>query len=246
MTSPRMAYDPSIVDDGARRRCCGLELGAAVAILSLALAHAASAETVRERTVDVAGTPVFVLEAGEGTATVVLLHGGRFSSATWRQLGTLARLAAEGFHVVAVDLPGYGRTPASDLAPGRFAELLLAALSPQPVVLVSPSMSGRFSLPLLATDPASVAGFVAVAPVGIPELLPRLRGLEVPALLVWGEEDRVVPPQQADLLAAALPNSRKVILDGASHASYLDQPDRFHDELVSFARSVLRGAAPKE
>ena len=44
--------------------------------------------------------------AGERGLTVLLLHGMRFSSATWVELGTLHVLAALGYTAVAIDLPG--------------------------------------------------------------------------------------------------------------------------------------------
>lgn len=229
---------------GSDRRSRPGAVGFALLSVTLALGGAAagSSSTIRERTIEVGGTPVFALEAGDADAgTVVLLHGGRFSSATWRELGTLDRLAAAGLRALAVDLPGFGRTPASELAPADFAVRLLEAVGSEPPVLVSPSMSGRFSLPLLAARPEALGGFVAVAPVGIPEHASRLDEVTVPALLVWGREDRVIPLEQATRLAASLRRSRTVVLEGASHPCYLDQPERFHQELVDFALQVLGG-----
>lgn len=225
------------------RSCPGPVAGVVLAVaLAVDVSSAGASSAIRERTLDVGGTPVFALEAGDATAgTVVLLHGGRFSSATWRELGTLDRLAAAGLRALAVDLPGFGRTPASELAPADFAARLLEAVGSEPPVLVSPSMSGRFSLPLLAARPEAVGGFVAVAPVGIPEHASRLAEVTVPALLVWGGEDRVIPLEQASQLAASLRRSRTVVLEGASHPCYLDQPERFHQELVDFAMQVLAG-----
>src|SRR5688572_25069784 len=52
------------------------------------------------------------LEAGpEGGLPVLLLHGQRFHSKTWKELGTLDRLAKEGFRAIALDLPGFGASP---------------------------------------------------------------------------------------------------------------------------------------
>ena len=48
------------------------------------------------------------------------------------------------------------------------------------------------------------------------------------------------PVARADELAAALKNSRKLILKGAQHAAYLEQPEIFDAALVEFARSVSR------
>jgi pimeloyl-ACP methyl ester carboxylesterase len=191
--------------------------------------------SVTELQVDVDGSRVHLLHAGpEDGEPVLLLHGARFSSQTWRELGTLEALASRGYRAVAVDLPGYGRSTASELEPEAFLDALLEALGPQRPVVVCPSMSGAFALPLAAHHPERLAGLVAVAPVGIEQNLEALRGSSLHALLVWGENDQVVPLAAADRLAAALTDVRKVVLPGAGHACYLDAPERFHVELLDF------------
>jgi abhydrolase domain-containing protein 14 len=173
-------------------------------------------------------------------ATVLLLHGAAFDSGTWEELGTLAVLAGAGFRAVAVDLPGFGASKAARADPDHFLESLLPALGVERALIVSPSMSGRFSLPFLLAHPERVAGFVPVAPVGAVDYAERLHGCRVPALVVWGERDRVFPPSQARTLAAAFADARVLMLPGARHPAYLDQPEIFHRELVAFAKQVLQ------
>ncbi len=185
------------------------------------------------------GKRLHLLAAGNPQGRPVLfLHGARFSSETWRQLGTLELLARQGYHVLALDLPGFGDSEDAGIPPKELLADLLPLLSDRPVVVVSPSMSGRFSLPLVVERPSRVAGFVPIAPVGIPEHLERLGGSRVPTLIVWGEKDKVIPPRQAERLAKAMPASRRVILDGAAHPCYLDRPIEFHRELLQFLASL--------
>lgn len=68
----------------------------------------------------------------------------------------------------------------------------------------------------------------------MPVHLDRLKGSQVPALIFWGENDRIIPLRQAESLARAMTNSRKVVLEDASHPCYLDQPFEFHRELLQF------------
>ena len=139
------------------------------------------------RFVTVRGARLHVLEAGApGDVTFVLLHGARFSAETWRELGTLERLAGRGFRVVAVDLPGYGESPAAELADEELLPALLEVLEIDRPVVVAPSMSGRTALPVVADRPELLSGFVAVAPVGIPDHVARLEGSTLPTLAVWG------------------------------------------------------------
>ena len=81
-------------------------------LLLLVMVDVMAAQTpITIRDVTVAGTALHYLEAGpSGAMTVLLLHGARFTSETWRELGTIAELADAGHHVVAFDLPGYGNS----------------------------------------------------------------------------------------------------------------------------------------
>lgn len=183
------------------------------------------------------GARIHYLEAGEGPP-VLLLHGQKFSAETWRELGTLELLARQGYRAVALDLPGYGGSEPSVEPPERFLASVLPLLADSPTAVVSPSMSGRFSFPLLVRRPGFVAGFVAVAPVGIQENLESVRGMDLPTLLIWGENDKVVPLRDARALGEALPNSRQVVLKGAGHPCYIDATADFHRELLLFLRAL--------
>ena len=190
---------------------------------------------IEEVELKVAGSTFHLLAAGpEEGLPVLLLHGARFTSETWRELGTLELLARQGYRVWALDLPGFGRSPETSIPASEVLASLVPLLGDRPVVVLSPSMSGRFSLPFVATRGSWVSGFVPVAPVATDEDLERLRGSSVPALVVWGSEDSVIPLKQADRLTRALPRSRKVVLEGASHACYLDRPIEFHRALLQF------------
>lgn len=69
-----------------------------------------AAPRITESTVTVQGQSLFYRQADPAQAapqlTVLLLHGIRFSSETWLQVGTLATLAENGYRAVAIDLPG--------------------------------------------------------------------------------------------------------------------------------------------
>jgi pimeloyl-ACP methyl ester carboxylesterase len=54
--------------------------------------------------------------------------------------------------------------------------------------------------------------------------LPRIA---VPTLLVWGADDTDTPVADGRLMEKLIPDAGMVVLDGAGHYSYLDQPARF-------------------
>ena len=70
-----------------------------------------------------------------------------------------------------------------------------------------------------------------------PALLRVLSTIRVPALVVWGRRDPVVPLCEARRLAAALPDARFAIVEDAAHGLIFDAPDRFNELVCAFLRS---------
>lgn len=174
------------------------------------------------------------LETGPADGPVVLLlHGAKYTARTWEEIGTLAALADAGYHAVAIDWPGYGTSPAIlRFTPGVLLADVVAELGGTPVMLVAPSMSGRFAFDLIRRDPRLLAGFVPIAPVGITD--ERFMGVEFPTLILWGESDDVLPVIEARTLEALFPGCYLEYFKAGSHACYLDDPARFHDLLLRF------------
>jgi pimeloyl-ACP methyl ester carboxylesterase len=211
-------------------------------ILALALtldpvaSPAWGAEEVTLEGLEYGGEILYMRTAGpEDGPSVLLLHGAKYHSGTWEKLGTLQRLAGAGYRVVALDLPGYGRSRRVRARPDAFLVGVLPKLDIGRPIVVSPSMSGRFSFPLLIEHPDWVAGFVPVAPVGALDYAKRNRNSSIPTLVIWGEKDRLFPPLQAQVLADSFKDSKVLILPGAGHPAYLDQPEAFHQALLEFA-----------
>jgi len=192
--------------------------------------------TVASQYVTVQQTRIHYLEAGgSGQPAVLLLHGASFSARTWQDLGTLGLLAGQGYRAVAIDLPGFGQSePGKPDQPEVFLAEVMEQLTIDRPVLVSPSMSGGYSLPLVARHPEKLRGFVAVAPVRISHYEPELAGNQLPTLALWGSDDRIVPLDQAERLVRALPKARLVVLENAGHACYLQATAEFHQHLTQF------------
>jgi abhydrolase domain-containing protein 14 len=171
-----------------------------------------------------------------GWPEVLLLHGMKFDCRTWLDLGTLELLAKEGFRAVAIDLPGYGRSKDLAAKPDEFLFAALPRLDLKKPVILFPSMSGIFAFPFAVAHPEMITGLVPIAPVGITDWGAKLSGSPLPALIVWGEADTVIPLAQAETLHQLLPKSEKLILPKASHPCYLDDPATFHAGLLEFLK----------
>jgi 3-oxoadipate enol-lactonase len=65
----------------------------------------------------------------------------------------------------------------------------------------------------------------------------RLGELHVPTLVIHGENDRLIPPENGRLLAKRIPGARLVTLPDASHLFFTDRPG----ETVSVVHDFLSG-----
>ena len=265
------------------------------------------------RFVETAEGPVHVLEWGDpDDRTLLLLHGTGAWAGLWAPTGEA--LAAEGFHVVAMDLPPFGftpRRPGADYArPAQAARVLALAEVLEGPVLVAHSVGAGPGAAALLREPEAFDGAVLVAgaiglgasaPPPLPRMLRRglsallvtnpafterwlrlfvhrdevvteemvemlqepLRGIgltdavaewlptllgagpgevsrreetweghEGPVALIWGEEDGVTPPEDAERLDGLLRDSRLAVLPGVGHIPQIEDPEAFRAALL--------------
>lgn len=64
-----------------------------------------------------------------------------------------------------------------------------------------------------------------------------LQEVRVPTLLIWGSNDKIVPPVCADQFARALPNARVEMIDGAGHLVEYEEPARIAALVADHAAS---------
>ena len=213
----------------------GSLFGMLVSTASSSPRSADAIEGIEDSVVEFDGHSIHGLRAGPKTGrSVLLLHGAKFNAETWRKLGTLALLAKAGYRVIALDLPGFGKSESWCFDRAHLLERLLPELGIGKPVVLAPSMSGTVTFPVLEGRPELVSGFIGVAPAGTRRFAARVKDSPVPALIVWGDRDSLFPVSQAKLLAASFERANVVILEGARHPCYLDEPARFHDAVLNF------------
>lgn len=66
----------------------------------------------------------------------------------------------------------------------------------------------------------------------------RVRGLKTPALIVWGEKDRVLSVDSAHILNRLMPNSKVVIMPETGHLPMIEKPKECAADYLGFRKSI--------
>jgi pimeloyl-ACP methyl ester carboxylesterase len=66
------------------------------------------------------------------------------------------------------------------------------------------------------------------------DALRRLRRLSLPALVIAGGDDRLMPPRHAEALAKAVPGAELALIPGAGHLVHLEAAKAFSREVMRF------------
>jgi pimeloyl-ACP methyl ester carboxylesterase len=145
----------------------------------------------------------------------------------------------------AATLPGARHVLAAALnrrtAPVYSSARLHRALRIPPATLVNLSRAGR----TLATRDGQVAFFTTLKSVVEPSgqrgsmLEARYLAEHVPVLIVWTEQDHVIPVGHAHRTHQALPNSRLELFPGSSHEPHRRYADRFAEAVAEFVQVTV-------
>lgn len=69
-------------------------------------------------------------------------------------------------------------------------------------------------------------------------LIPNTAAVEIPALIVWGEKDRVIHPDGAAALHALLPHSKVLMLPNVGHCPMLEMPAQSASDYLAWRDSI--------
>jgi pimeloyl-ACP methyl ester carboxylesterase len=75
---------------------------------------------------------------------------------------------------------------------------------------------------------------MVIAETDVSDVLPRI---DVPTLLIWGEQDARSPLYVAEQFQQAIPHAELTVLAGAGHVSNLERPNEFNDAVRAFCRA---------
>jgi pimeloyl-ACP methyl ester carboxylesterase len=58
-----------------------------------------------------------------------------------------------------------------------------------------------------------------------PKFMRYLHRVKIPTLIIWGEDDRVIPVEQSQTWRRLIPNAEVMVLKGAGHLVHLEKPE---------------------
>ena len=77
------------------------------------------------------------------------------------------------------------------------------------------------------------------------KLADRLHRIKVPTRLIWGAEDRVVPPSYGRHWEGAIPGASMEVIDQAGHYPHIEQPEHFVASVARFVDTLPAGGGGK-
>lgn len=70
----------------------------------------------------------------------------------------------------------------------------------------------------------------------IAALQAAMRTMHQPTLIIWGRQDKLVPPEHARILEANLPRSKTILLNECGHLPQFEQPQQFNTTVLDFLK----------
>lgn len=144
--------------------------------------------------------------------------------------------------ILASAYAGWAGSLPADEVQRRLAQALdLADLPPERFVSeVEPTMfrgptPPDFIAALIAFHPVGLRAMARAVAVDLRDALPRI---DVPALLLYGEDDPRATRDVAEAIDVAIPRSRLVFLTGAGHLCNIEAADRFNAEVRAFLQEA--------
>ena len=72
---------------------------------------------------------------------------------------------------------------------------------------------------------------------GIPEVYQRLGKLEMPVLLIWGQDDRTLPFEQSRGILSAVPRAEFRLIENCGHVPHYEKSEEVNPIIQQFLNS---------
>ena len=77
-----------------------------------------------------------------------------------------------------------------------------------------------------------------IIPPNIDELTAKYKDINVPALIIWGKQDKIISPEAGELLVRAIPNSSLKWIDTCGHVPQEEMPGETVPLVLEFLKSL--------
>jgi pimeloyl-ACP methyl ester carboxylesterase len=173
---------------------------------------------------------------GHGETWLLLLHGLNAHSGTWRK--NIASLSGR-YRVIAPSLPIHSGGVTKELVSEYADDVveLLKQLHVSKAAVVGNSIGGWIAMKLAAMNEGWVTRIVLEDTAGSasPEA-DRLESKGVPALIIWGQEDEVIPVSDGVSLVSRIAGSELKTIPAVGHVPHWEVPDIFNGMVIDFLR----------
>jgi pimeloyl-ACP methyl ester carboxylesterase len=133
-----------------------------------------------------------------------------------------------------VRVPGVPRADIFMAAPPRARELLFHdPTSPVATTLV-PDAPPPERLPVILRGREAAARLLWNPHTAWRKLTSRLWRIKAPTLVIWGEDDRLIPLAYGEAYARGIPGAKLVTIERCGHLPPFEQPDRFLEAVEAF------------
>ncbi|MDG6997425.1 MAG: alpha/beta hydrolase [Nitrososphaerota archaeon] len=187
------------------------------------------------------GLKISFREEGESDDAVLLLHGLNGHSGTWRKTIPFFSRTRK---MIAPSLPPWRKSIQDLDIDGyvRYVFELLDGLDVQRVSVLGNSMGGWIAMRMAILRPEVTNALILEDSAGVSDphekdVLKLLDSTDVPVLIAWGSEDRIIPLDAGRYLHSQLHNSQLQVFERAGHVPHWERPEEFNARVSEFLDS---------
>ena len=152
------------------------------------------------------------------------------------ELALLRRARISGLvlvDAVGIEVDGH---PVTDIFPLSMDELARLSYHDPDAFRIDPAAMTEPQRAVMAANRAALRVYGG-ARMADPGVRGRLAAIACPALVIWGEDDRIVDPEYGRAYAAAIPGARFELLPGTGHLPQLETPEQLMRAVWDFAEA---------
>ena len=199
---------------------------------------------LEEYWLQIAREVIFGQYNGPLTGPLVLGVHGLSKRNGWHTWGSLLEpLGQAGFLALSLDLPGWGQSSAwgsDSLSPGDAVQCLMSIannLKKDNFVVMGKSWGGAVAIQAAIDFPERVNGLILTAPAFLQ--YDRLGLVSQPVLLVWSQDDPVIPVKYAKTIKDSIPDAELVIYEKGGHSAAPANSTDFAPRAIEFLHSLF-------